>query len=183
MPLFSLTCLVHFRSGTFCSFFVGLGAEINVASTTVPLLSLILLACNTRPTSANSFSPSLFCSIRRRNLRRLSCRARLLIPDQCLQSDAGSYCHTTHHRRQSPQVEPVLGEVNPQHALQANRRTPIAAFWITRLDHRAHTTCRETLAPRTFASRLKSRTLICCHRECLLLRRFLSFPLHVRFNA
>ena len=75
------------------------------------------------------------------------------------------------------QIEPVLHEVNPQHAFQTNRRTAIAAFRIMRLDDRAQFGPRhdrvhrveKLVAPRAFAVSLETRTLIGCHRQCLLL--------------
>ena len=67
------------------------------------------------------------------------------------------------------QVEPVLNEVDAQHALQTNGRTSVAPFWVVGFDD--FTQCRprhdglhgleELIAPRRLAVMLES--LISCH--------------------
>ncbi|CAM2157632.1 hypothetical protein PT2222_420044 [Paraburkholderia tropica] len=86
------------------------------------------------------------------------------------------------------QIEPVLHEVNPQHALQTNRRATVAAFRVIRFDYRTQFGPRndgvhrvkKLVASRAFASGLEPRTLIRGHRERLLLHCLLPFSLLVR---
>ncbi|MGF6504234.1 hypothetical protein OKW26_000037 [Paraburkholderia sp. 32] len=71
----------------------------------------------------------------------------------------------------------MLHEVDPQHALQTDRLAAIAALRIMRLDHRAQLRpwhdrvhrVEKLVAPRAFAVRLETRSLIGCHRQRLLL--------------
>jgi len=85
------------------------------------------------------------------------------------------------------QVGPVLDEVNPRHALSPDRRATVAALRIVRLDHCAQRRpwhdlvnhVEKLVAPRTLASCLESRSVIGCHRECLLLHRPLPFSLRM----
>jgi hypothetical protein len=70
----------------------------------------------------------------------------------------------------------MLNEVNPRHALRANRRAAVAAFSVVRFNHRAQFASRhdgvprveELVTPRALASRLEFRpssaaiASVCC---------------------
>jgi hypothetical protein len=83
------------------------------------------------------------------------------------------------------QVEPVLQQVNAQHAFQTERRASIASLRVVRLDHRAQRCPRndgihrieKVLALGASAKPLESRTLVGCHRKRLLLHPRLLAPL------
>lgn len=86
------------------------------------------------------------------------------------------------------EIEPVLHEVNPQHALERNRRASTAAFRIKQLQHSAKLRLghdrvhliEKRFASRRFALRPESRALIDSHRQCQLFHRFTLSLLHAR---
>ena len=77
------------------------------------------------------------------------------------------------------QIEPVLQQVDAQHALQPNGPPPVAGLGVVRLDHSTQGRPRhdgihrieEVLALGAPTKSLESRTLVCGHRQCLLLHR------------
>lgn len=87
------------------------------------------------------------------------------------------------------QVEPVLDEVSPQHALQPVWWAAVAAFRIVHLDLRAKRCSRHSLVlvryveklvvPRTLVLRLEALASIGHHRQRLLLHRRFPFSKHV----
>lgn len=85
--------------------------------------------------------------------------------------------------RQIGQVEPVLQEVDAQHALKANGRAAVACFGVVRLYHLAQSGpwhyClhgpQELFASGGFARMLESVVLICGHCQGLLLHLRITF--------
>ena len=107
------------------------------------------LACSTWPTLANKASPSLCFSSRRRNFSSVvapGTRSRpRSMPTKRRSKQRVFACHVS-------QVEPVLHEVHPQHALQAHGRSAVAGLRVVRLDHATQLrVCRARL--REFTSR------------------------------
>jgi hypothetical protein len=75
------------------------------------------------------------------------------------------------------QVEPVLHQIHPKHALQAHRRATVARLWVVRLDHLAQRGPRhdllhrrqEGVAPGRAAVQLILRVVVGGHGKGLLL--------------
>jgi hypothetical protein len=86
------------------------------------------------------------------------------------------------------QVEPMLDEVDAQHALQPNRRASTDALGVMRPDHVAQRCPRhdrvhrrqELVAPRGLAVPLEARTLIGRRRKGLLLHRSITHHVNRR---
>jgi hypothetical protein len=83
------------------------------------------------------------------------------------------------------QVEPVLQQVDAQHALQPDRTAAVAGLGVVRLDDRAQGSpghdgvhgLQKVLALGAAAKAFESATLIGRHRQCLLLHRSLALCL------
>ena len=86
--------------------------------------------------------------------------------------------------RQVGEVEPVLDEVDAQHALQSNGRTPIASLGVVRCDffaqrrpgHQRLHGLEEFVAPRGPAMLFKTRLGVGCHSKGLLLHSPVIYP-------
>ena len=121
-----------------------------VASTMVPLVILMPLRCRWSLTAVSSSLAELVALQQVAELadRRLVRRAF----DPEIDADEAAHRHRVVQRflhRRVRQVEPQLQEVNPQHPLQRNRRTPavLADLRVHRLHRRRQLRPRNDLGP------------------------------------
>src|SRR5512133_1671960 len=117
------------------AFLVELGALMMVASTMVPVLTLKPRSCNSCPTLANRASPSLLSLSSLRNFNIVVASATGSRPSNAHKVAQAGAVVQGFLTGQIRQVEPVLDEVDAQHAFQTNGWASVARFGVVGLDN------------------------------------------------